>query len=326
MKKTILLTSAIIILLSLSSCGLKKTDKDDAVSINNDNKVINEENEIKDNQSDNMTEENTKEESSKAEPEYYSNNEILYFSTRIAGMHDGKVGDLKTDINNKIEEGEQLSCIYAKVIDTKYYIRDIEEENYNKYKNYVTNIKEYEKTEKANSEKLEKEVQDLHDFLNNTDYGIDEGARVYTLEITDVSKDYNCYNLKKGDIINAAIVSDEHDQNHIYLKDFLDYEDVINESEETITIGKYLYHRLQMNKKYKYEKVVTNISSIFLKDGEEYAFELLIPEEWKGQNCFSCNVCYPKENVENAKKYNEYSTQDYFWIYCSQLINIMENK
>lgn len=217
----------------------------------------------------------------------YSSSEILEnVKEDTASISEIWLPDLRDRIESGIKMGEKTSCIYAKVIDTKYYIKKVV---------------------------LEKDINSVM------------GARIYTVDITEIDPKYNLLNLKKGDRISVAYISNSwHSMGHLGLRFPYDYDEIIKESGETINLGSETYYRMWLDKKYGYVRIRDSNALPFLRDGEEWAFTLYKP--WEDQEYYIMRYCYPVTNVEQAVRDNPVASGCEMWKYAlPQLVKIIED-
>lgn len=149
---------------------------------------------------------------------------------------------------------------------------------------YLDDIRNYMKRsrESGNNESL------VYSKVLSCSYYVNEknvGARIYELEITKVSKDYNDADLKKGDIVQVVVAGNKSggkaiaDQNalrvtQIILKNEEDLDDIINSNTPSIKIGSDDYYRIYLNDSNLYVIDTDTDGALFLKNGEEYAMNI----------------------------------------------------
>ena len=149
---------------------------------------------------------------------------------------------------------------------------------------YLDDIRKYMESsrENGNNESL------VYSRVLSCAYYVNEknvGARVYELEITNVSKDFNDADLKKGDIVKVVVAGNisggkaADNQNsvrvtQIILKNEEDLENIINSNTQKIKIGSDDYYRIYLNDSNLYVIDTDTDGALFLKEGEEYAMNI----------------------------------------------------
>lgn len=304
MKKILIIITA---LLMCTACGLKNEDLKEK------------------NTSDSHAENIENKDTAETQREVYSNDEALNFETYTMGLIDGSSkGELRTVLDKSISEGTKLSCANIKVLDTKYYIMDVEDKDFFKkygsfYKQFLSGEVDYDDPE------LMEKINEMNKSAEGKDFsGFNKGARIYSIEILEVDEKYNKLGLKKGDKIEIAYPVNPERTSWLALKNPQDYENVINESKETVKLGDNTYYRLWLDKKYEYMRLVESEGKIFLRDGVEYAIEIYKPDSFKGQDYYSWTECYPINNLEQTIADNKTVCAGEFWKDAHEILDVMK--
>lgn len=169
----------------------------------------------------------------------------------------------------------------------------------------------------------------------NSAYYITEdnnGARVYEMEIMDVSHSYNDANLNKGDRIKCVVLGGNYNVKvgeefmgrgtQIVLRNEQDISKIINKNEETYQIGNKVYYNLLLTKDFQYVIQTDSDGDIFLKNDEIYAMDVkkLIGDEWMTQDFWSYEYCCPLNHKEDKLYKQGAVTDDSFEVYGGEKI------